>query len=167
MHAYNATGTSAWQQTMRSHLHVEDADDDYDHSCVNPPDCTMCERVRWTEQQSEAVVLGVADADGDNTVDVCVRGPADATAVWLFCNGSGMLDSTGAPCPNFYTNSPWFPRPGTPSVRRKLVLGLLTCTTHTSASHRRPDCRRLCSVLRAPCPVPRAACSVLRFADGS
>ena len=47
---------------------------------------------------SSAEVLGVADADGDNVVDVCVRGAADATAIWLLCDHANMVDASGHVC---------------------------------------------------------------------
>ena len=49
---------------------------------------------------SSAKVLGVADADGDNVVDVCVLGPADATVIWVLCDRANMVDASGHVCVN-------------------------------------------------------------------
>ena len=111
LHAQTLAGTStAWQPRMLSRMQAgdgtmngaRDVEDDNDFSCVNPPDCTHCLRWTWAEPESEAVVLGVADVDGDNIVDVCVQGPADATAVWFISGDSGMVDSTGRPRPSLF-----------------------------------------------------------------
>lgn len=40
----------------------------------------------------------MADADGDNVVDVCVRGPADAAAVWVLCDRANMVTASGMQC---------------------------------------------------------------------
>ena len=115
LHAQTLAGTStAWQPRTLSRIQAGDGtrngagdgaggvEDDYDFSCVNPPDCTHCRRWTWEEPVSEAVVLGVADVDGDNIVDVCVQGPADATAVWFIGRDSGMVDSNGRPSLFFF-----------------------------------------------------------------
>ena len=91
------------QRIPKSETSTEDAAVDYadDYSyCVNPPDCTHCWRKVWAEPESEAVVLGVADVDYDNIVDVCVQG---ARAQWCGCTGTALTCSMSmarhvAPC---------------------------------------------------------------------
>eukprot|EP00892_Ulva_mutabilis_P000170 jgi/Ulvmu1/10153/UM006_0107.1 len=72
---------------------------DYDYYAPEPSAETQCWRAEWPDVASQARVLGVADADGDNIIDVCLEGPVDATTLWMLSRGSGMLDANGMPCP--------------------------------------------------------------------